>query len=147
MLFTWRLIKYRALQQPLSHSVYPIFSPAVIHQQLMQPSLQSPAWYFANLNCWATHGASLPLKCHRTEITVLMGSFPAAAAFTYQLCLTAMRDSEGKKIKKKIKSVFILDEGQLAGDTEWHLLIKFDSQALWLLLLLLLFYYFCYRSS
>lgn len=59
-----------------------------------------------------------------------MGSFPAAD-FTYQLCLTAIRDSEEKykKLKKK-KKVSIWDVGQLAGDIEWCVLIKSDSQAL-----------------
>lgn len=45
-----------------------------------------------------------------------MGSFPAAA-FTYQLCLTAITGSE-KKIYNSKKSVSISDEGQQAGDTE-----------------------------
>lgn len=144
ILFTWTLIKYRALQdlQPfiLPHIFCCCNPPVVDTAKLIEPCM-----IFCKSKLLSHTGSKAPIEMSAHWNYNLMSSF-LAAAFTYQLCLTAITESGRKKNILK-KSVSVWDKGQLPGDTEWCLLIRFGSQALWLLLLLSLFYYFCYRTS
>lgn len=139
ILFTWRLIEHRALQQPLAIHFTPYFLLLYSTAKLIKPCM-----IFCKSKLLSHTGSKAPIEMSAHWNYNLMSSFPAAA-FTYQLCLTAITESGGKKYIKK--SVSVWDKGQLPGDTEWCLLISFGSQALWLLLLLSLSYYFCCRSS
>lgn len=96
ILFTWTLIKYRALQdlQPfiLPHIFCCCNPPVVDTAKLIEPCM-----IFCKSKLLSHTGSKAPIEMSAHWNYNLMSSF-LAAAFTYQLCLTAITESGRKKI-------------------------------------------------